>query len=100
MIAVPDLINGSYEALGGFMIAFSIVRLHRDKIVRGVSWVPVAFYASWGYWNLFYYPHLGQWVSFFGGVGVVAVNTVWLTQMIYYIRREAKQQKEVPHDRL
>lgn len=83
-----DLVNGLFETLGGFFVLLSVRRLHRDKIVRGVSWVHVAFFAAWGYWNLAYYPSLGQWFSFAGGVGVVAINTAWLAQLIYYSRRD------------
>lgn len=90
MIHTPDLINGVYECFGSLFIAMSIAKLHREKIVRGVSWIHIGFYATWGYWNLFYYPHLGQWVSFIGGIGVVVTNTIWLAQMIYYINLERK----------
>lgn len=81
-----DLINGLYEALGGVMIMFSVWRVLKDKRVAGVSLVPIAFFTSWGFWNLYYYPSLGQWLSFAGGVSVVSVNVVWLTLMAYYKR--------------
>lgn len=84
----PDTINGLFETLGGFFIALSVVSLYRAKQVRGVSWVHTAFFSAWGYWNLFYYPSLGQWFSFFGGLLLVSVNTVWLGQIVYYSVRE------------
>ena len=86
-MTVPDLTNGAFEAFGGVAIALSIVRLHRDKKVRGVNWLHVAFFMAWGFWNLFFYPHLGQWISFYGGVGVVLANTVWFGQMLWYSGR-------------
>jgi hypothetical protein len=88
VIAWPDAVNGVYEFMGAPFILMSILKLHRDKRVRGVSWIHVAFFSSWGYWNLFYYPHLNQWCSFFGGVCLVLANTFWLGQIIYYIYRE------------
>lgn len=84
----PDTINGMFEALGAMLIWFNIVRLHEDKIVRGIHWVPPVFFVSWGYWNLYYYPHLEQWVSFVAGVFLVIANTIWVVQMIYYKRKE------------
>ena len=81
-----DFVNGAFESLGGFFILLSVVKLHRDKTVRGVSWIHVAFFASWGYWNLYFYPHLDQWFSFWGGAFLVAVNTIWLGQLVYYGR--------------
>lgn len=85
-----DLINGSFEVLGAFFILPSIVKLHRDKAVRGVSWLHVSFFWAWGLWNLLYYPSLGQWWSFYGGVGVIAANTIWLGQLLYYSRRQER----------
>lgn len=82
----PDFINGTFESLGGLFIFFSIEKLYKQKIVRGVSWVHAAFFSAWGYWNLYYYPHLDQWFSFWGGAGLVATNTIWLGQLLWYTR--------------
>jgi hypothetical protein len=83
-----DLINGCYECLGGLFISFSIVRLYKDKIVRGVSFWPVLFFQTWGIWNLIFYPSVECWLSFYGGLCVTTANTIWLIQMFYYIHRE------------
>lgn len=82
----PDVINGAFECLGAPFIVLSILRLARDKRVAGVSWLHAAFFAAWGYWNLFYYPHLGQWFSFAGAVLIVIANSAWLAQLIWYTR--------------
>jgi hypothetical protein len=87
-MTLPDIINGLFESAGGFFIALSVIKLYREKLVRGVSWVHAAFFSTWGYWNLFFYPNLGQWFSFFGGAFLVAMNTAWLFQMAYYLRAE------------
>lgn len=80
----PDIVNGLYELIGGFMIFLSVAKLHQDKQVRGVSFWPVLFFASWGFWNLFFYPNLDQWFSFAGGCVIVVANVIWLGQMWYY----------------
>lgn len=56
----------------------------RDKGVRGVDWRATAFFTAWGAWNLFYYPHLGQWLSFSGGLVIVAANAVWVSLALRY----------------
>lgn len=66
-----DLVNGLFELFGGLLLALNCFRLYRDKRLAGVSIIPTTFYALWGYWNLFYYPSLHQWMSFVGGLGVV-----------------------------
>lgn len=86
----PDQVNGLFECFGGVFIYLSVAKLSKEKKVRGVSWLHAGFFALWGYWNLFYYPHLEQWVSFVGGILVVLMNTVWLGQLVYYTRKEGK----------
>ena len=88
MIVWQDAINGTYEVLGAPFITLSIIKLYREKIVRGVNWMAVAFFASWGYWNLYYYFQLHQYCSWLGGMAIVVANTIWLIMMIYYIRKE------------
>lgn len=83
-----DLVNAIFESLAGFFILASCRRLYIDKRVRGVSWLQVAFFTSWGIWNLVYYPSLGQWLSFAGGVVLAATNLLYLSMMIYYIKKE------------
>lgn len=91
MIQLPDLINGSFELFGAPFIFFSIIKLHRQKCASGVSWLHVSYFMSWGIWNLYYYPYLDQWFSFFGGVAIVIANLIWLAQVIYYTYAEQKE---------
>ena len=79
-----DIINGFFESIGGLLLWLSCYRLYQHKEVKGVSMIPIAFYASWGYWNLFYYPSLNQWFSFVGGIVVISANTTWVIMAIYY----------------
>lgn len=83
-----DIINALFEMGGAIFLAMNVVRLHRDKVVRGVHWAATAFFTVWGYWNLFYYEHIGHIYSRVAGFAVVATNTVWLSQMIFYIAKE------------
>lgn len=82
----PDAINGLFELLGGMWVWHNVVVLRRDKMVRGVSWVVQALFTAWGWWNLYYYPHLGQWASFAGGVMMVVANSTWTVLAVRYRR--------------
>ena len=84
-----DLINGSFELLGGFFLLINIYKLLQDKKIQGVSVWPVIFFTSWGMWNLYYYPSLNQWWSFVGGLSTVIVNGLWIVLAIYYSRRNS-----------
>ena len=80
----PDQINGCFEVVAGLLLSLNIIRLHRDKLVRGVHIIPVIFMATWGFWNLYFYRYINAPWSFVGGILIVTMNTIWMVQMIYY----------------
>ena len=84
---VPDLVNGSFEALGGFLLWVNCWRLYRDKEVKGVYWPVMVFFWVWGCWNCWYYPHLNQWLSLVGGLVTCTANLVWVLMALYYRKR-------------
>lgn len=86
MIHISDLINGLFELLGGFALWQNVTRIKRDKQCRGVNWQVTMFFFIWGLWNLFYYPSLSQWLSFLGGLNIVAANAFWLYYAVKYRR--------------
>jgi hypothetical protein len=79
-----DKVNAAFEVGGSLFILLSIRRLHRDKVVKGVSWIQVAYFMVFGLWNIYYYPSIDQFWSFIGGIGVVIANMIWLCQCLYY----------------
>lgn len=79
-----DNVNGLYEALAGLFILNNCRMVVKDKKVKGVSIVSVVFFATWGGWNLYYYPSLGQWASFWGGLAVFTANLIWIGLMLKY----------------
>jgi peptidoglycan biosynthesis protein MviN/MurJ (putative lipid II flippase) len=82
-----DLVNGLFELFAGFFVLLHCRRLYIDKQVKGVSLIATIFFTSWGFWNLYYYPWLGQWLSFFGGLAIVSANALWIAMMVYYTLR-------------
>ena len=85
-----DAVNGLLELAGGFFILLSVRKVLHDRMVRGVSWLHVSFFAVWGVWNLYYYPSLDQWFSFAGGVFLVVTNTLWVWLLVYYTLQERR----------
>jgi len=82
----PDLINGAFEALGSLFILNHCRALWKSKQAHGVSLLSTTFFSAWGFWNIFYYPHLDQMLSFYGGLAICAANLLWIS-LIWYIRR-------------
>lgn len=83
-----DIANGLFELLAGVSVLNHCRVLYKDKLVRGASVLSTGFFFLWGIWNLYYYPHLGQWASFTGGLLIVSANFLWVGMMIYYVRKE------------
>jgi hypothetical protein len=79
-----DAINAVFEGGGALFQLMNVRQILRDRTVRGVHWLPLAFWTMWGFWNVIYYPSLNQWLSFCGGLGVVVVNTVNLFLMWWF----------------
>jgi len=86
-----DAVTAFFEFLGGLFVIGSIFRLLKDKMVRGVHWPQPVYFTAWGFWNLYYYPHLNQWISFWGGAFLVVANAVWLGMFWYYKNKEKSQ---------
>ncbi|MDD5175781.1 MAG: hypothetical protein PHQ05_05090 [Sterolibacterium sp.] len=81
---IQDLINGSFEILAGLAVLHHCAVLRRDRQVRGLSIPAVFFFTAWGFWNIYYYPFLGQPFSFAGGIFVTAANCAYLALLIFY----------------
>jgi len=84
--SAADTTNGLFELVGALLNWRNVARIRRDRRVRGVDWRTWAFFTAWGWWNVYYYPSLGQWASMLGGLVMVSANTVWVWYAIKYRR--------------
>jgi len=82
----PDAVNGLFELGGAVAIAMHIRAIVKSRQAHGVSLVATSFFFLWGLWNLYYYPHLEQWMSFTAGVAIASLNCVWVALIIHYRR--------------
>lgn len=85
-----DIINGTFEILGGLLCWINVRQILRDKSVTGFYWPTQAFFAAWGIWNLYFYPALGQWFSFGGGMFLAIATITWTLLAAYYSRQEKR----------
>lgn len=85
---LPDFVNGCFELFGSVAVWRNAYALYQDKCYRGIRVLPFVFFVSWSIWNLYYYPHLNQWMSFIGGVSILLANAVNLSLMLYYGKGE------------
>jgi hypothetical protein len=86
LMQAPDVINGVFELVGSVMCWLNVYKIIKDKRIEGVYWSVSGFFSVWGLWNLYYYPTLGQWASFAGGIFLAAGNITWTLLAIRYSR--------------
>ena len=79
-----DIGNAFFEGIGSVMTWLNVRRVYIDKEVKGVQWQVTLFWTAWGVYNLFLYPHLDLWLSFYGGISIVLANAVWVGMVIRY----------------
>lgn len=84
MTITNDMVNGLFELMGSLFIFNHCRVLLRDKVVGGLSITSIVFFQLWGIWNIWYYPSLGQWYSFTGGVFIAIANTCWILLLMKY----------------
>jgi hypothetical protein len=73
-----DLVNALFQtgaALGSWLNYFV---LKKDRYVRGTYWPLYLVFVGWGWWNVFYFSFLGQWLSFFTNILTLVGNMAWL----------------------
>lgn len=84
-----DYGNAFFEIVGSVLIWLNVRRLYIDKEVKGYDWRVTMFWTAWGVFNMFFYPAMGLWVSFAGGVSIVIANAVWVTMVLHYRKANA-----------
>jgi membrane protein YdbS with pleckstrin-like domain len=83
-VITNDIINGLFELVGSVLCWANVIKLRKDKKVKGVYWSVQCFFASWGLWNLWYYSSLNHWASFYAGIVLCLGNIVWVFLAIKY----------------
>jgi hypothetical protein len=83
----PDTVNAIFEGSGALLQWGSTYRIYKDRGYAGIYLPAAALFTLWGYWNLFYYPYLGQMFSFWATIIMVSGNTAWLVLMMFFGRK-------------
>jgi uncharacterized membrane protein YfcA len=83
-----DIVNGIYEIGGGLFMIWNCYKLYKDKDVKGLSLVSSAFFSTWSFWNIYYYPSLNQIVSLCGAILLSITNVIWMIMALYYVNKK------------
>lgn len=70
-----DHMNALFEWFAAFVLILNTAQIRKDKKVSGVSIWPTAVFATWGFFNIFFYSHLNQTLSAVAAIFVAITNT-------------------------
>ena len=79
-----DSINSVFEVAGTIFYYFSIIKILKDKCVRGISMMICVFFWVWAVWNCLYLYSLHQRFSFCWSITYAIANSAWLVLAFYY----------------
>lgn len=79
-----DFLNALFEFIGGTLTWLNVRSVYRARGYVGITLPAVIFFTSWGCWNLWFYPHLGQDWSFHAGLWMFTANIAWLGLMLVF----------------
>lgn len=82
-----DLINAFFEGGGSILCWMNVLKIRRDRTVKGVFWPTQVFWSLWGLWNLYYYSAVGHPFSFWCGAVLVSGNIAWTLHAAWYAHR-------------
>ena len=79
-----DYINAGFESMAGVFVFLSAWRVYKDREGARCEQPGWSSSCSPGACGCNYYPSLGQWGSFYGGLSVAAANITWIALILYY----------------
>jgi hypothetical protein len=87
-VITPDVINAVFEIVGSVATWGTFAAIRKDRGYAGTRIPLMAFFTSWGFWNLYFYSHLLQWLSLVASLGLTGGNVAVIAAMLYYGRKK------------
>lgn len=90
MVVSPDITQACWELGSAGFGLLNIKAVRQSQSIAGVHWLPTAFFAAWGIYNLWFYAALGLPISWYAGIAITVVNLTWLGHLCYYALTKGK----------
>ena len=90
-----DVINSVFFFTSSSVVWLNVIRLFKDKGIKGVRLIPGFFFSLSTIWGIYYYYELDQPWSVLGMVLMATANTSWIVLAIYYTIKEKNQGNQV-----
>lgn len=81
----PDMTQAAFEAGSACFGLLNVRAIRASRSIKGVHWLPTAFFALWGLYNLWFYAALHLPLAWWAGLGITLVNAAWLGHVAWYL---------------
>ena len=92
--SILDIVNMTFFFSSSFVIWLNVMKIYKDKQIRGVKLIPGVFFCVSCSWGIFYYVKLGQPWSVIGMILMAIANFAWTFLAIYYTKIKPIVEKE------
>lgn len=86
----PDMTQAAFEFGSACFQVLNVRAIRRSRAITGVHWIPTAFFAAWGVYNLWFYAMLNLPLAWWAGLSITLINLIWLGHVCYYASSKGK----------
>jgi hypothetical protein len=83
----PDVTQAMWEGGSACFQLLNVRAIRRSRSIAGVHWLPTAFFAAWGIYNLWFYTVMRLPYAYWAGLAITVTNLIWLGHLCYYALR-------------
>ena len=89
----PDITQALWEGGSAILCLKNVAAIRKSRAIAGVHWLPTAYFAGWGVYNLWFYTALHLPYAYWAGLAITIVNAVWLGHVGLYAWRAYQVRK-------
>jgi hypothetical protein len=83
--SIYDQINSGFVLMAALFYVLNLLKLMKDKEVKGISKISIGFFSLWNVWTLYFFIKVSEYWWTIGAYMIVAVlNIAYITLMIKY----------------
>lgn len=84
-----DQINSGFIFVAGIFYVLNLLKLIKDKDIKGISKLSIVFFSIWNIWTLFFFLMVTEfWWTIGAYIIVTVLNVVYIILMIKYGRKK------------
>lgn len=79
-----DQINSFFISVASIFYFLNLLKLYKDKDVKGISILSIIFFSTWNFWTLYFFWDTEYSLTKNAYIAVAASNILYLSLLFYY----------------